>query len=335
MVYKAWSSLRFVGAAALVVAMVSGCGGGSTASTPTLSGVAAIGVPIVAGSINVTCTGGSAQTTTSTTGGWTVSTSGLTLPCAVRVSGGTVSGVANTTAYHSVALSSGTVNVTPLTDLVVAQMLGSSPATWFATPVFTSVNSTALSAALNTVSTNLGISTTLGSVNPLTASFVAQNGDTIDDVLEAIKTALTSQTQTYADLLAAAQANNYASVNGFGTAFSTAYSTVTASSGSGGSSGSASCSSGQTSLVFTAATNATSHYSTGQTVCFTASTTALAFLQKALSNPVQNTQVQSPYSAYTFTDTSDSYNYEVVFNAGALYEINVLNGTTYVGGFAL
>jgi hypothetical protein len=43
-----------------------------------------------------------------------------TFPCAVQLNGGTINNVANTTPLHSNALVSGTLNVTPLTDLIVA-----------------------------------------------------------------------------------------------------------------------------------------------------------------------------------------------------------------------
>jgi len=70
-----------------------------------------------------------------------------------------------------------------------------------------------------------------------------------------------------------------------------------------------------------------------QELCIAASTTSLAFSGKTLSSPTQNTVVQAPYSAYAFTDTAARY--EVIFNAGALYEINVssLDGNTFYGQF--
>lgn len=220
-----------------LAATLSACGGGSSSTSPTLSGVAAVGVPIVNGSVKISCAGGTALTsTTNSTGAWTVTTSGQTLPCAVQVSAGTVGGLANTTPYHSIAISFGTVNITPLTDLAVAQLVGTAPQTWFGTPVFTGVNTAALNTALGTVNTSLGLTSTLGSVNPFTSAFLAKNGDKIDDILEAIKTVLSNQSKTYADLLAAAQAGNYATFSGFGTAFSTVYVNL-AGSGAGGSGG--------------------------------------------------------------------------------------------------
>jgi hypothetical protein len=210
-----------------LAAFVAGCGGGDDdTATPAamLSGVAAVGDPVVGGAIAVKCAGGAAlTTTTSATGGWQVSISGQTLPCAVQVSGGTVGGTANTTPYHSIAVSFGNINVTPLTDLVVAQLLATAPQTWFGAPVFSAVNAAAVSTALSSVVNGLGIATTVGTVNPLTTGFTAQVGNPVDNLLEALKTALANLSQTYADLLGAAQSGTYVAFTGFGAAFSTAY----------------------------------------------------------------------------------------------------------------
>ncbi|MCB1658790.1 MAG: hypothetical protein KDI39_11240 [Pseudomonadales bacterium] len=89
-----------------------------------------------------------------------------------------------------------------------------------------------------------------------------------------------------------------------------------------------SCTTGVETTFATTATNAP--YTNGQKVCFNASTTSLAFNSKTLSNPVRNTAVQSPYSAYAFKD--GSYSYEVIFNNNALYEIN-LSLTSFLGQF--
>jgi hypothetical protein len=321
---------RFVVPALISAAFLSACGGADTAVAPsTLSGTAAVGLPIVGGSVNVKCAGGSAlTTTTSSSGTWQVTISGQTLPCAVQVSGGQVGGAAQTQSLHSIALSLGTVNVTPLTDLVVANLTQSDPLAWFNTVSFTGVSGESITTALNTVSTALGMSTPLGSINPLTASFLAQNGDRIDDILEALQAALTSQTFNYADLLlAAASANDILTLTNSGSAFASAYIDLTGGTNNGG--GSVTCGANETAMVYEGAIG---QYTNGQAVCFAASSEALSFAGKTLSNPVQNTAVQAPFSAYKFTDAS--LHYEVVFNAGVLYEINLLNGTTFEGQFA-
>ena len=125
-----------------VAVFITSCSSSSGGSTPaastgtsgTINGIAAVGTPIVGGNISVICAAGSPFSTTTDTGGaWQVTFSGETLPCAVEVSGGTINGVANTTNYNSIAISTGTVNVTPLTDLLVANLVGTAtPSTWFA-----------------------------------------------------------------------------------------------------------------------------------------------------------------------------------------------------------
>jgi hypothetical protein len=216
---------------ALAAALLAGCGGGNDPAPPpaTLSGVAAIGAPIVNGSVAVKCGGGPAlSTTTNTSGAWQVQIAGQTLPCAVQVSGGTVGGSANTTPYHSIAVTFGTVNITPLTDLIVAQLTQANPQTWFGTPVFTSVNASAVGAAFNSMVTGLGIRSTLGSVDPITTPFAAKTGDPVDNLLEAFRVALATVGQNYAAVLRAAQLGNYNGFAAFAGAFGNAVAQINA-----------------------------------------------------------------------------------------------------------
>jgi hypothetical protein len=321
---------RGVVPALIAVSILSACGGGDTASAPsTLSGTAAVGMPIMGGTVKVKCAGGSTLTsTTSNTGSWQVTISGQTLPCAVQVSGGQVNGTAQTQSYHSIATSLGVVNVTPLTDLVMANLTQNNPQTWFNAVNFTEINATSITTALNNVSMALGLNKQLGSINPLTATFQAQNGDTIDDILEAFRAAITSVSSDYAALLAASSHRDFSAFTGFGPAFAVAYVDLTGSTGNTGG-GSVTCGANETAMVYSGTSG---QYTTGQQVCFAASTTALSFAGKTLNNPVQNTALTTPYSAYKFTD--NSLIYEVVFNDGVLYEINLLNGGTFEGQFA-
>lgn len=221
----------------LSVALLAGCGGGgdgggAAAVAPVMSGVAAVGLPIVGGTVSVTCAGGSAlNATTLATGAWQVTTSGQTLPCAVRVTGGTVGGVANSTPYHSIAIDFGTVNITPLTDLIVANLSGSSPTSWFGAinaTTLRAVTPAQISAALQTVSNALGMTAILSGANPLTSTFTATNGDLLDDVLEALAAAGAS----HQALLALAVNPTFSAPNGFD--FLSAYATVAVNNGGGG-----------------------------------------------------------------------------------------------------
>ncbi|MCR4302802.1 MAG: hypothetical protein NUV63_01060 [Gallionella sp.] len=223
-------------------ALMAGCGGGG--STPpaasTLSGVAAVGSPIVGGAVKVTCAAGSALTaTTSSAGAWQVTVSGQTLPCAVQMAGGTINSAANATPYHSIATALGTVNVTPLTDLMVANLAAGAPDAWFSAltgVTLNNINQTKIDTALTNLRTALGL-TPLNTINPITTAFTPTSGNISDDMLAALSAAMTSASVTYADLLANASASTFVAPAGFGAALTAAYANTT-SGGSGGGAGS-------------------------------------------------------------------------------------------------
>jgi hypothetical protein len=312
---------------ATCVALLSACGGGgSPAATPaatTLGGTAAVGAPIVGGTVDVTCAGGTAlSTTSSSTGAWQVTISGQTLPCAIRISGGTVNAVANATSYHSVAMAFGIANITPLTDLITANLAGAAPGTWFgglSGSTLRAITQNQIDTALANVRTALGLTTALNGADPITTAFTAANGNLLDDILEALAAAGAA----YADLLNNAQAGSFSAPVGFD--FQTAFTTVRAANAGGG----GSCTAGQTSLTYAASTSGGPH-TDGQVICFTTiSSTSLVFPGKSLTNPVQNNAVTAPFSAYQFAD--GAFTYEVVFNNGALHEINVSDSSRFYG----
>ncbi len=322
---KYWKSISVVALAALL----SGClgGDGATPTATTLGGTAATGAPIVGGTVTVKCAGGSTLTdVTDNAGVWQVTLSGQTLPCAVEVSGGDLP-VGQ--AYHSIALQLGTLNITPLTDLIVANLAGQTPGIWFSglnANAFQQVNANALNLALANLRTALNLAA-LNSIDPITTAFTAAPGNNMDDVLEALNAAFAS----YADLLNSATGNDFAAFAGqYQTQLADAFA---ARNSNGGGGGSATCTGSQVALTY-AQSLAGGPHSDGEQVCFDVSTTALGFSGKTLSNPVQNGAVQQPYSAYAFSDTAAKY--EVVFNASALHEINVMSadGNSFYGQFA-
>ena len=316
---------------ATCIATLVACGGGTSApAAVTLGGVAAVGAPIVGGTVQVTCAAGpSLNTTTSTTGGWQVTISGQTLPCAIQISGGTVNAVAQATSYHSVAMAFGIANITPLTDLITANLAGAAPAGWFSGlsgSALRAITQNQINAALTNVSTALGLAGALNGEDPITAAFNAVAGDVMDDLLEELAAAGAA----YGDLLARAQAaGSFTAPGGFD--FQTAFAAVRADNGGGGTPGS--CANGQIALTYAASTAGGPH-ADGQTLCFTTiSPTTLAFASKTLTNPVQNLAVTAPYSAYRFAD--GAFTYEVVFNSGVLHEINVSDATRFFGQLSL
>jgi len=215
-----------------VAVFITSCSSNSSSSTPaasTLGGVAAVGTPIVGGNISVVCAAGSPLSmTTSTDGAWQVTLSGQTLPCAVEVSNGTINGVANTTSYNSIAISAGTVNVTPLTDLLVANLVGTAtPSTWFvglsSNPApLASITQTQVNTALTNLSSALlsGL-TQLSANNPITTTFTPTSGNVSDDMLTALLTAMRITGVPYTTLLG--DAFNATPITGFNTALTIAY----------------------------------------------------------------------------------------------------------------
>ena len=227
-----------IGLTALSALLLVGCGGtGSSApvaNTLTLGGVAAVGSPIVNATVKVSCAAGSAlaDTTTNSTGVWQVALSGQTLPCAIQVSGGTIgtpAGTANTTPYHSIATTPGTVNVTPLTDLIVASLAGvATPGAWFSglstTPApLSAITQANVDASLTKVRSALSTLTPLGTNNPITMSFTATPGTVGDDMLSALKTALTNASVTHAALLTNASQATFTAPVALGPALTIAY----------------------------------------------------------------------------------------------------------------
>lgn len=219
--------------ALLIGAVLAACGGGrDVAQTPApniLSGVAAVGYPIVGGTVSVVCAAGSApSTTTNSTGAWQVSVAGLTLPCAVQVSGGTINSVANTIKYHSLAVSLGTVNITPLTDLIVANFAQrSDPDVWFSrlTPnMVAGITPASVNAALGNLRAALVALTPLNTIDPITTAFTPTAGNPVDDMLVALKTAMTSTTVTHAILLNNMSLPGFTAPIGFDAALAVAFS---------------------------------------------------------------------------------------------------------------
>jgi hypothetical protein len=218
------AGLRFFAVALLSALLLSACGGGSTSPSELLSGTVANGAPLDGAAVLLHCADGSVfQSTTNHFGTWQVVVSTHPLPCALQASGGSINGLANSTAYHSVALSFGVNNITPLTDLVVARMLGADPQAWFDNPAFSAVNASAIQTALDMVNGALGLATALRQVNPLTVPFFADVGDYPDAVLAAMQATLVNPAvnRPYVDLLAAASAGDFSGFANFAATFAT------------------------------------------------------------------------------------------------------------------
>ena len=218
----------------------SGTGGGGSTPAAVVSGTAAIGAPIVGGNVTVVCASGAPATgTTNATGDFTITLPNQTAPCALQVAGGNLPAG---TAYHSVLATlaaTNVANITPLTDLLVANLTGAAPATWFA-----GLNGTALSvvsaanvdAALVRLRTALNL-TPLASVDPLRTQFTATQGNVVDDILEALQAALAARGVSYVALVTSATSPGFTLQVDLQQALAAAYSALTGGGTGGGGTG--------------------------------------------------------------------------------------------------
>ncbi|MBS0343596.1 MAG: hypothetical protein JSS56_24085 [Proteobacteria bacterium] len=189
-------------AACAVALVIAGCGGGggsnsggpvaattppaTTADDPSLqlSGTAATGAALVDASVAVKCASGEGTATTDANGTYSLKLTGGALPCVIKVTG-TQGGVEVT--LHSLTeagtagadgVTSAAANVTPLTELVVAQLTAGLPADFFTEFNATSgaqVSTEKLVAATQAVLTALKDATgiDLGAIDPFKTTLVA------------------------------------------------------------------------------------------------------------------------------------------------------------------
>lgn len=196
-------------------ATLAACGGGGSDPAPTttattLDGVAAVGAAISGGTVTAKCAAGTPEVgkTTASDGSYTLKLNGATAPCMVKVSGGTVNGVANTQVLHGFATAAGTVNVTPLTELALAQALGGEPAAAF--NAFSATSATTVAGKLDAARAYVGTQlTALGLSAPSGDIFSApfKVGDAADKLLDSLGTLLTDKGTTLAAIRSTAAGN--------------------------------------------------------------------------------------------------------------------------------
>ncbi|HVL74492.1 MAG TPA: hypothetical protein VM406_00635 [Noviherbaspirillum sp.] len=194
---------------AAIAVLLAGCGGGDTAvgdavaPTLTLSGTAATGLALADSPVAAKCASGSAETTTAADGGYQLTIPAGALPCVLQVSG-SADGVA--VVLHSVAdagssdgaATTAVANITPLTEMVLAQMAGTMPSELFDNfdaAAAQQITPQAVSSASQQVVTALKDATgiDLGSIDPFKAPLVAATpsaptaGNQYDQLLDALK----------------------------------------------------------------------------------------------------------------------------------------------------
>ncbi|MFG6487072.1 hypothetical protein ACG04R_10335 [Roseateles sp. BYS78W] len=198
-------------ASALVAAFgLSACGGGDS-STPapapapapaalSLTGVVAKGAALSGATVSAKCATGTGTATSGTDGSYSLSITGGALPCVLEA-------VAGTDKLHSAATTT-KANITPLTELMVAQLTGQAPATWFTTAASLSDSVTTAKladaqTAVLTVLTAAGVDTSKAG-DFVSGTLVAANGSTTgsdqDKVLDAIAGKLSTAGSTLAQL---------------------------------------------------------------------------------------------------------------------------------------
>ena len=198
--------------AAAIVALTA-CGGGGAdnpGSNATVRGVAATGAAIANAQVSLKCSTGTASTTTQADGSFSVDVSKVTLPCVARVEF-TDASTGKTEHLFSLVQAAGTVNITPVTDMVVANLT----ATGVAADAFDNFSATELksltadrvktaSLAVRSELQAAGVDVTHLPDDAIGATLVAASkttkGDAHDAVLDELKAKLQEKGKTLHDL---------------------------------------------------------------------------------------------------------------------------------------
>lgn len=203
---------RAIAIAALPAALVA-CGGEGEqqpgTSTLKISGTAATGAAMVGASVNVVCAAGTATATTAADGTYTANVSSGTLPCVLSATSGA-------TTLHSILggsgqASSATANITPLSELLVAQFAGTNPKSF----VDTFGSNTQISpAAITTAQTTLLQALAAAGINTSAVSDIvggtlqAGSHTSYDGVLDQLRDTLAKAGIPLSDLAAAVVTSN-------------------------------------------------------------------------------------------------------------------------------
>lgn len=186
---------KFTVTALGIASLLAACGGGSS-SNGTISGLAATGAAMANANVGAKCaTGAPLLTQTGADGSFSlVLNGGQTTPCLLQVSDGT-------TVIHGFASQASRINITPLTDLVVTRALGSDPSAAYASFNAThgsTVNAGLVAAKAYVKALVLAQTGSAPSGDMMTGVF--RVGDADDQVLDQLKTALSTASKTLGDL---------------------------------------------------------------------------------------------------------------------------------------
>lgn len=189
---------------AIAVAMLGGCGGGSStpeASTPvtappvaafvgvTLTGTAATGAAMAGAKVEAKCGTLEGRTDSSTGGSYTLPIAGAVLPCLLRATSADGATVLHSEADGTGAIAAtATANITPVTELVIAKAVGGggTPASAFGSNA--QFSGTQLAGAKAAVIAALKNITDLTRIDPISTAFKAAaggvGGDDTDKLLD-------------------------------------------------------------------------------------------------------------------------------------------------------
>ena len=181
-------------------------------STVIVSGTAATGTAIGAGTVTLQCISGlTAAVSTGADGGFSIDARGVTFPCFAMAAYKDSNG--NVQKLHSFVSAPGIANITPITELIVASLTTGNPVFAFDNfdPVkvksFTTAQVKAATDAVKTYLKLLGVDTANLPDDPIGTKFVAKSantpGDLVDKVLDDVKGKLASAGLTVAGASAA------------------------------------------------------------------------------------------------------------------------------------
>ena len=204
-------TLIAVSAAALVL---SACGGGSDptsgidrAAAQVVKGTVATGAPMSGAAVKLTCASGSGGTTTAADGSYSITLSGGSLPCVL-----TATSSDSTVVLHSVVPGSGsgssntTAQITPLTELLVAQLSGQDPAQFASdfgpTTIVSADTVSSAQSALVSVLKNAGVDPS--SISDFIGGTIsAGSHQGYDGILDALQSTITSAGTSLSELTTA------------------------------------------------------------------------------------------------------------------------------------
>jgi len=194
--------------AALALAACGGGGGSDSPAPPssvTIAGTAVKGVALTGATVSIKCAAGTGTATTAADGKYTVAITGASLPCALRVVG------TEGSVFHSAVAGTGTTgtfaaNVTPLTELLMAKVTGTSPGTFFDSFGSTTVlTASSVTQALDYLKVAVAGVSDLTGLNPITDALVV--GNPLDQKIDAVVASFATAGITLVQVTAAIVAN--------------------------------------------------------------------------------------------------------------------------------